>query len=64
MVTVDLDADVVGFDNEELVVRLKDMDPPVWTRTSDNAPIMIHVFGLNPGEASLVGESIARAVRG
>ena len=63
-VTVDLDADVVGFDNEELVVRLKDMDPPVWTRTSDNAPIMIHVFGLNPGEASLVGESIARAVRG
>ena len=30
----------------------------------NNAPLMIHVFGLNPGEASIVGDSIAAAVRG
>lgn len=62
-VTISVDEDVVGFNNEDLVVKLKEMDPPVWTRTMDNAPLMIHVFGLNPGEASIVGESIAAAVR-
>ena len=50
-VTIGVDEDVVGFDNEELVNKLKGMDPPVWTRTMDNAPLTIHVFGLNPGEA-------------
>ena len=63
-VTIGVDEDVVGFSNEDLVVKLKEGDPPVWTRTTDNAPLMIHVFGLNPGEASIVGESIAAAVRG
>jgi L-seryl-tRNA(Ser) seleniumtransferase len=63
-VTVGVDEDVVGFNNEDLVVKLKEMDPPVWTRTMDNAPLAIHVFGLNPGEARLVGESIAAAVQG
>ena len=63
-VTIGVDEDVVGFNNEDLVVKLKDMDPPVWTRTMDNAPLTIHVIGLNPGEARIVGESIAAAVRG
>ncbi len=63
-VTIGVDEDVVGFDNEELVNKLKGMDPPVWTRTMDNAPLTIHVFGLNPGEARVVGESIAAAVTG
>ena len=63
-VTIGVDEDVVGFNNEDLVNKLKAMDPPIWTRTTDNAPLMIHVFGLNPGEAEVVGESIAAAVRG
>ena len=63
-VTVGLDADVVGFDNEVLVMKLRELDPPIWTRTMDNAPLQIHVFGLNPGEAELVGKSIAQVVRG
>ena len=63
-VTVGLDADVVGFDNEALVMKLRELDPPIWTRTMDNAPLQIHVFGLNPGEAELVGKSIAQVVRG
>ena len=63
-VSIGVDEDVVGFNNEDLVDKLKAMDPPVWTRTMDNAPLTIHVFGLNPGEARLVGESIAAAVTG
>ena len=63
-VTVGVDADVVGFDNEVLVTKLRELDPPIWTRTMDNAPLQIHVFGLNPGEAELVGKSIAQVVRG
>ena len=63
-VTVGVDADVVGFDNEALVTKLRELDPPIWTRTMDNAPLQIHVFGLNPGEAELVGKSIAQVVRG
>lgn len=63
-VTVSVDADVVGFDNEGLVTKLRELDPPIWTRTMDNAPLQIHVFGLNPGEAQLVGKSIAQVVQG
>ena len=63
-VTVGVDADVVGFDNEELVMKLRELDPPIWTRTMDNQPLSLHVFGLNPGEAELVGKSIAQVVRG
>ncbi len=63
-VTVGVDADVVGFDNEALVMKLRELDPPIWTRTMDNAPLQLHVFGLNPGEAELVGKSIAQVVRG
>ena len=63
-VTVGVDADVVGFNNEALVKKLRELDPPIWTRTMDNAPLQIHVFGLNPGEAELVGKSIAQVVRG
>ena len=63
-VTVSVDADVVGFDNEGLVAKLRELDPPIWTRTMDNAPLQIHVFGLNPGEPQLVGKSIAQVVRG
>ena len=62
-VTVSVDADVVGFDNEGLVTRLRELDPPIWTRTMDNAPLQIHVFGLNPGEAQLVGQSIAQVAQ-
>ncbi len=63
-VNISVDESVVGFDNEGLVDRLRGLDPPIWTRTSNNAPLTIHVFGLNPGEAELVGESIAKVVRG
>ena len=51
---------VAGFDIYDLRDRLKDGDPPVWTRVRDEDDfIAIHMFGLNPGEEITVGNRIA-----
>ena len=55
-----VDPTVAGFDIYDLRDRLKDGDPPVWTRVRDEDDfIAIHTFGLNPGEETTVGERIA-----
>ena len=55
-----VDAAVAGFDVYELRDRLKEGDPPIWTRVRDDEDfITIHMFGLNPGEDQIVGERIA-----
>jgi L-seryl-tRNA(Ser) seleniumtransferase len=55
-----VDADVAGFDIYELRDRLKEGDPPIWTRVRDGEDcITIHMFGLNEGEDHIVGERIA-----
>ena len=55
-----VDPAVAGFDVYDLRDRLKDGDPPVWTRVRDEDDfITIHMFGLNPGEETTVGERIA-----
>ncbi len=55
-----VDPAVAGFDIYDLRDRLKDGDPPVWTRVRDEDDfIAIHMFGLNPGEEITVGERIA-----
>ena len=55
-----VDPTVAGFDIYDLRDRLKDGDPPVWTRVRDEDDfIAIHMFGLNPGEEITVGERIA-----
>ena len=55
-----VDANVAGFDVYELRDRLKDGDPPIWTRVRDGEDfITIHMFGLNEGEDRIVGERIA-----
>ena len=55
-----VDSAVAGFDIYDLRDRLKDGDPPVWTRVRDDEDfITIHMFGLNPGEEITVGERIA-----
>ncbi len=55
-----VDPAVAGFDIYDLRDRLKDGDPPVWTRVRDEDDfITIHMFGLNPGEEITVGERIA-----
>ena len=55
-----VDPAVAGFDIYDLRDRLKDGDPPVWTRVRDEDDfITIHMFGLNPGEEITVGQRIA-----
>lgn len=64
-VFVSLDPDVVGFTNEDLVDKLKNGDPSIWTRVPDGETrLELHVFGLGDGEAELVGQAIAAAVKG
>lgn len=64
-VFVSLDPDVVGFTNEDLVDKLKNGDPSIWTRVPDGETrLELHVFGLGEGEAELVGQAIAAAVKG
>ena len=55
-----VDAAVAGFDIYDLRDKLKEGDPPIWTRVRDEDDfITIHMFGLNPGEDRIVGERIA-----
>jgi len=62
-VFVSVDPDVVGFTNDDLVDKLRDGDPSIWTRVQEGR-MVLHVFGLGEGEAELVGEAIAAAVKG
>ena len=62
--TIRVDKSVAGFDIYELRDRLKEGDPPIWTRVRDGEDfIIIHMFGLNPGEDQIVGERIAALFR-
>ena len=55
------DAAKVSMDG--LVSGLKECDPPVWVRAlPDKSAMLIHVFGMNPGDAEIVGDSIAKVV--
>ena len=64
-VILSLDSSIVGFTNDDLVKKLQDGDPSIWTRVSLDAPqIEIHVFGLSDGQPELVGNAIAAAVKG
>ncbi len=62
-VFVSVDPDVVGFTNDDLVDKLRDGDPSIYTRVQEDR-LVLHVFGLVEGEAELVGDAIAAAVKG
>ena len=61
-----LDFDVVGLTIDDLVQKLKDGEPSIWTRRAlDGADRLdIHVFGLVEGEAELVGSAMAAVLKG
>ena len=62
--TIRVDQSVTGFDIYELRDRLREGDPPIWTRVRDGEDfIIIHMFGLNPGEDQIVGERVAALCR-
>ena len=62
-VLISIDKKKIGISNEELVIKLKNHNPSIWTRIpEDEDKISIHVFGLNDGEAEIVGESIKKII--
>lgn len=57
--TLDVDPAVTGMTNQDVVDRLKDGDPPIWTRVRDHESfIIITTFGLKPGEEQIVADRI------
>lgn len=59
-VTLEIDAAVTGISSHEVVDRLKQGDPPIWTRVREgDTGIILHAFGLNDGEDVVVGSRIA-----
>ena len=62
-VNMELDPAITGITKEDLIQQLKDGRPRIWTRQrEEDGPIVLHVFGLNPGEDKVVGETIAAAL--
>ena len=64
-VALDVDPAVTGMTNLDVVDKLKDGDPPVWTRVRDgDRAIVLQTFGLKPGEEKIVTERIAALLGG
>ncbi len=61
---VRIDASVTGMTAQEIVVKLKEGDPPIWTRVREGEDfIILHAFGLSEGQDKIVGERIAELLR-
>jgi len=59
-VKLDVDPKVTGISNQDVVNRLKEGNPPIWTRIRDGESyIIITTFGLKPGEEKIVGDRVA-----
>ena len=59
-VRLHVDSSVHGLTAEDVVRKLKEGDPPIWTRVREGEDfIIIHMFGLSDGEEKIVGERIA-----
>lgn len=55
-----IDKEATGLSHQDLVDKLKEGDPPIFTRVRDGDDYMLlHAFGLNEGEEHIVGERIA-----
>ena len=56
---LNVDEAVAGMSAQEVVDKLKEGDPPIWTRVREGEEnIVIHMFGLAEGEEVIVGERI------
>ena len=59
-VEIRVDADQAGLSVHDVVDRLKEGHPPIWTRVREDEDfIVIHGFGLREGEDKIVGQRIA-----
>ena len=62
-VFIDIDEDIVGLSNEDLVASLKQQDPSIWTRVpAGDTRIVLHVFGLSKGQEEIVGKTIRKLI--
>ena len=62
-VFIDIDEDIVGLSNEDLVASLKQQDPSIWTRVPEgDTRIVLHVFGLSKGQEEIVGKTIRKLI--
>ncbi|MCH8817442.1 MAG: aminotransferase class V-fold PLP-dependent enzyme [Chloroflexi bacterium] len=60
-----IDESVTGVSEEEVVARLKDGDPPIWTRVNPYfGGLQVGTVGLNDGEEQVVAERLVAALRG
>ena len=54
-----VDPDASGMSAQDVVDKLKEGDPPIWTRVREGEEnIVIHMFGMAEGEERIVGERI------
>ena len=54
-----VDASASGMSAQDVVDKLKEGDPPIWTRVREGEEnIVIHMFGMAEGEEHIVGERI------
>ena len=59
-VNLSVDAAVTGMTIQDVSAKLKEGDPPIWTRVRDGQDwITLHTFGLAEGEDKIVGARIA-----
>ena len=62
-VFISIDKEKIGISNEDLLIKLKNNTPYIWTKIPEcEDRISIHVFGLNYGEADIVGKSIKKII--
>jgi hypothetical protein len=60
-----IDESVVGISEEEIVARLKDGDPPIWTRVNPYfGGMQVGMVGLNDGEEEVVAKRLAAVLKG
>ncbi len=60
-----IDEKVTGISEDEVVARLKDGDPPIWTRVNPYfGGMQVGMVGLNDGEEQVVAERLAAALQG
>ena len=61
---LDINESVTGVSEEEVVARLKDGDPPIWTRVNPYfGGLQVGTVGLNDGEEQVVAERLAAVLK-
>ena len=63
-VSMKVDSAITGMTVQDIVERLKEGDPSIWTRVRPEDTMIIHMFGLAEGEEQIVAEEIRKLLTG